>query len=125
MVARDARSVHLCTATVLLHDLQSCVDAHNQELREDGYLAMCAIAMRLHAELKAAQASPPTAVAKPPLSGRRRRRGEDEDEDEVEVEDEDEDEDEGIMAVNGNEAADGEVWEHNTRLVMTRRGAAS
>jgi hypothetical protein len=47
------------------------------------------------------------------------------DENEVEDEDEDEDEDEGIMAVNGNEAADGEVWEHNTRLVMTRRGAAS
>ena len=57
-VARDVHgenhATHLGQATALLHDLQACVDKHNQQLREETYLALCGIAMRLHAQLQAA-----------------------------------------------------------------------
>ena len=52
----NSQAMHLGQATTLVHDLQACVDKNNQQMREDAYLALCDIAMRLHAQLQAAQA---------------------------------------------------------------------
>ena len=83
-VARDVHgdATHLGQATALLHDLQACVDKHNQQLREETYLALCGIAMRLHAQLQAAEAERLRSATTTALSGRRRRRAEVEQDDE-------------------------------------------
>ena len=85
-VARDVHgenhATHLGQATALLHDLQACVDKHNQQLREETYLALCGIAMRLHAQLQAAEAERLRSATTTALSGRRHRRAEVEQDDE-------------------------------------------
>jgi|SaaInlV_125m_DNA_1040241.scaffolds.fasta_scaffold18901_2 hypothetical protein len=77
-VARgEDNTTHIGRATALLHDLQACVDKHNQELRDEVYLALCGIAMRLHGQLQEAEEERlRSSAATPAMSGRRPRRAE-------------------------------------------------
>jgi len=55
MPSPSVHNTHIGQATSLLHDLQASIDANNQNMREDAYLVVCGIAMRLHAQLQEAQ----------------------------------------------------------------------